>query len=166
MSDIDRAELRRLLSEATPGPWKAEGSQVRGPDRVLVAAAREYSTTVDRPDALIITAAVNALPDLLDALEKAETHRDSLAATLIEVQREKRLLVERVRELHYASDNDSARTPRCEECQGRAGAHPCGCWAYEDRQPVCGHCNASGLGQRVPWPCPTVQALDGGGSDE
>ena len=62
MSDIDRDELRRLLDEATPGPWKAEGSQVRGPDRVLVAAAREHSTTVDRPDALIIAAAVNALP--------------------------------------------------------------------------------------------------------
>ena len=67
MSDIDRDELRRLLDEATPGPWKAEGSQVRGPDRVLVAAAREHSTTVDRPDALIIAAAVNALPALLDA---------------------------------------------------------------------------------------------------
>ena len=102
MSDIDRAELRRLLAEATQGPWEAEGSQVWGPDGVLVAAVCEHSTLVDRPDALIIAAAVNALPGLLDALEKAEGHRDSLAATLIEVQREKRLLADQVRELHYS----------------------------------------------------------------
>ena len=144
----DYTELRRLLAEAMPGPWEAEGSQVWGPDGVLVAAVREHSTLVDRPDALIIVAAVNALPDLLDALEKAEA------------------AVERVREMHYAADNDPARTPRCEECEGRAGTHPCGCWAPEDRQPVCGHCNAPERGQTVPWPCPTVQALDGGGSDE
>lgn len=61
----DHAELRRLLDKATPGPWVAEGSQVWGPDGVLVAAVREHSTIVDRPDALIIAAAVNALPDLL-----------------------------------------------------------------------------------------------------
>ena len=31
MSDIDRAELRRLLTEATPGPWVAEFSGTTGP---------------------------------------------------------------------------------------------------------------------------------------
>ena len=119
MSDIDRAELRRLLAEVTPGPWVAEGSQVWGPDGVLVAAVRE-----------------------LDALDVAES------------------AIERVRALHYAANSDYARTPLCEECQGRAGVHPCGCWAEKDRQPVCGHCNVADLGQRVPWPCPTIQVLD------
>ena len=44
----DYAELRRLLDEATQGPWEAEGSQVWGPDGVLVAAVREYSTINER----------------------------------------------------------------------------------------------------------------------
>ena len=78
MSDIDRDELRRLLDEATPGPWVAEGSQVWGPDGGLVAAVREHSTLVDRPDALIIAAAVNALPALLDAAELLADVRDQV----------------------------------------------------------------------------------------
>ena len=90
MSDIDRAELRRLLAEsARPG------------EVFRVAHGHHYSYAVhDRAGwtvaecagenwAHLIAAAVNALPGLLDALEKAEEHRDSLAATLIEVQREK-----------------------------------------------------------------------------
>ena len=68
----DAAELRRLLSEATPRPWEAEGSQLWGPDGVLVAAVREHSTIVDRPDAHLIAAAVNSMESLLDALDVAE----------------------------------------------------------------------------------------------
>lgn len=142
MSDVDRDELRRLLDEATPGPWMAEGSQVLGPDGVLVAAVREHSTLVDRPDALIIAAAVNALPGLLDALDKAEGHRDSLAATLIEVQREKlapEWAIERVREMHTLA-HERCNFPESAFCEC-ADAH-------------CEECGAS-------YPCPTIQALDG-----
>ena len=109
-------------------------------------------------DSELIAAAVNAPPDLLDTLEKAEAHRDERARLAAQI--------ERVRGMHYPADNDPTRTPRCEECQGRAGTHPCGCWAPEDRQPVCEHCNGPDRGQAVPWPCPTIQALDGGGTDE
>ena len=160
MSDIDRAELRRLLAEATPGPW---GLTYGRHERTrLWSAASGYTDdvialdpTTERgelaSDMRIIMAAVNALPGLLDALDALDVAEAA---------------IERVREMHYAADNDPARTPRCEECEGRAGTHPCGCWAPEDRQPVCGHCNDPERGQTVPWPCPTVQALDGGGSDE
>ena len=59
--------------------------------------------TIEHVTACILEA---VLPDLLDALEKAEGHRDSLAATLIEVQREKlaleRRLADQARELRYA----------------------------------------------------------------
>lgn len=101
MSDIDRAELRRLLAEATPGPW---GVKVRFGlsyiPQVLVSKwvpvprkdAEGYLVGIKHePDVLfvgqdadvpLIAAAVNALPGLLDALEKAEAHRDSLAAKL------------------------------------------------------------------------------------
>ena len=88
-------------------------------------------------------AAVNALPGLLGALEKAEGHRDSLAATLVEVQREKLALeraIERVRELH---------TPGEEWC-GYHNSALCEC-----ANVYCEDCGAS-------WPCPTIQALDGG----
>ena len=186
MSDLGRAELRRLLAEATPGPWEFGDRQFRArvypelfgegrctycgnPDRPLVHTGRgknpwhvheverpwwdhgiyayrasgslivvndtdEYGYMADE-DARFIVAAVNSLPGLLDALEKAEAHRDSLAATLIGVQRERLGLeaaVERVRALHgLCRTCDPARDPHCDCCD-------------ED------------------WPCLTISALHGG----
>ena len=69
--------------------------------------------------------------------------------------------IERVRALHYAADNDIRLTPRCSNCLGKAGVHECGCWADEDRQPVCGHCRKGRKGASVDWPCPTIVALGG-----
>ena len=69
--------------------------------------------------------------------------------------------IERVRALHYAADNDVEHTPVCETCHGKAGAHECGCWADEDRVPVCGHCREGHKFVAVVWPCPTIRALDG-----
>ena len=73
--------------------------------------------------------------------------------------------IARVRALHYAADNDAARTPICETCHGKAGVHECGCWAERDREPVCGHCMDGWHGASVPWPCPTIRALDSDGLD-
>ena len=108
MSAVDRAELRRLLAEAET-PWTIEQAtpKMDGPNwRIrregkagIIVSAHEYGF---HGRGEVIVAAVNALPDLLDALEKAEAHRDSLAATLIEVQRENLALVDQVRELRYA----------------------------------------------------------------
>ena len=91
MSEIDRAELRRLLAEARSKlPWRMGTEE--GCDYGLIYGApyeREGGRymlipTVAEPsygeDSELIAAAVNALPGLLDALEKAEGHRDSLAA--------------------------------------------------------------------------------------
>jgi hypothetical protein len=141
MSDIDRDELRRLLAEATPGPWVAEVSGTTGPVVMDAQSVSAFDHVAKCPhyrgsaDSELIAAAVNALPDLLDALEKAEGHRDSLAATLIEVQRERLGLeaaVERVRALHgLCRTCDPARDPHCDCCD-------------ED------------------WPCLTISALHGG----
>ena len=50
--NIDTAELRRMMAEATPGPWVRAG-------------------LFDNPhDAALSTAAVNALPALLDEVER------------------------------------------------------------------------------------------------
>lgn len=93
------------------------------------------------------------LAALAEALAEAlavRAERDALAAK-----------VEAVRALHYAADNDAARTPICETCHGKAGVHECGCWADRDREPVCGHCREGHKGMSVAWPCPTLRALDG-----
>ena len=144
MSDIDRAELRRLLDEAEL-PWTVEEASpnMGGPNCLLrregkagiIISAHEYGF---HGRGELIAAAVNALPDLLDALEKAEGHRDSLAATLIEVQREKRA-IERVRELHAPYYPLRGGHPYCAACEGD---------------------------EFVPYPCPTIQALDGVATDE
>ena len=67
------AELRRLLDEATPGPWWHEW--VDGDDWWAVygqptggMACPEVCTTWSSDDAAYIAAAVNALPALLDRL--------------------------------------------------------------------------------------------------
>lgn len=51
----------------------------------------------------------------------------------------------------------------CPECHGKAGVHPCGCWADEDTQYECLECaQPKGGGSRrvSPWPCPTVALLN------
>ena len=143
VTEVTRAELRRLLAEAET-PWTIEQTtpNVDGPNWLvrregkagIIISAHEYGF---HGRGELIAAAVNALPDLLDALEKAEGHRDSLAATLIEVQREKLALeraIERVRALHGLCHTCSpARDPHCDCCD-------------ED------------------WPCLTISALYGGES--
>lgn len=63
------ADLRRLLAEATSGPWHTPGISLRpytiyGPDDDDLARAWEAA------DAELAAAAVNALPSLLDELDE------------------------------------------------------------------------------------------------
>lgn len=51
----------------------------------------------------------------------------------------------------------------CPECHGKAGTHPCGCWADEDMRFECLECAlgpASGSRRVVLWPCPTATLLN------
>ena len=179
MSDVDRAELRRLLAEsARPG----EVFQVAYGHHYDYAVHDRAGWTVAECAGehwvRLIAAAANALPGLLDALEKAEAHRDSLAATLIEVQREK-LALERVRALHtcearwgnedYSIDADEYAARKAENDEG---------WDLDTlaRFDVCAECYRieRSIEQRDDgvavleglWPCPTIQALDGVMGDE
>ena len=193
MSNIDRAELRRLLDEAET-PWTIEQAtpNMGGPNWLLrregkagiIISAHEYGF---RERGEFIVAAVNALPGLLDALEKAEGHRDSLAATLIEVQREKLALeraIERVRPSHTPGDvwcnfHDSAwcdcaiahrellqrmALPDDPALGGgvRALHTPGDEWCGYHNSALCECANVYCEECGFSWPCPTIQALDGG----
>lgn len=148
----DQTELRRLLEEATPGPWEFDSFGEDEPE--VNAWAHRFigntipdenghyqiiATTEDGhgPNADLIVTAVNALPELLDDLAKAEGHRDNLAAALLEVQREKRHLVEaleRVKAMHQPYE-----TGKCRECSPAPYSI-----------------------QSISWPCPTYRATHQG----
>ena len=171
----DRTELRRLLDEATPGQWEAEGSQVWGPDGVLVAAVREHSVIVDRPDAQLIAAAVNALPGLLDQLDAAES---ALARVRKLHERESFWQYHRDQEHSYLTQQEAADESGC-DCPYAPEpsadlAHTPECLATITHFDVCAECarieyadadrqahgDFSGYAESL-WPCPTIAALGG-----
>jgi cytochrome c553 len=66
-------------------------------------------------------------------------------------------ILEPIEALHYPANRNFDRTPICADCHGKAGTHPCGCWAEYDRYPICGEC---GEQDHMPlesddYPCPT-----------
>ena len=135
----DLAELRRL-AEAVPMP--GDDPDIIG--RWWDAGDLALYPVSHRQDREFIQA---CSPDVVLALLD---ERDALAAK-----------VERVRALHRPAYNDAARSPICPDCDGKAGVHPCGCWADTDYEPVCAVCNEGHKGMSVPWPCETIRAFDG-----
>jgi len=83
---MNTTELRRLLSQATPGPWEVLRDN---PECHLLAVLMEeeedgetpsYVALADvetRTNAALIAAAVNALPALIAAVEAAEHWRNA-----------------------------------------------------------------------------------------
>ena len=136
----ERAELREWLTY--PGDPEGNAPLTRREARGLLDDIDRL--TAERDEARLL------MGDWAARAGVAEAERDDLTAA-----------IERVRALHYAADNDVEHTPVCETCHGKAGAHECGCWADEDRVPVCGHCREGHKFVAVVWPCPTIRALDG-----
>ena len=72
------AALRELLAKATPGPWTYPNAQFGsgfafyGKDDEQIMRASEHWSTLEPSDedAALIVAAVNSLPELLDALSE------------------------------------------------------------------------------------------------
>lgn len=61
----------------------------------------------------------------------------------------------------FSWDRGLQMNPICDQCHGKAGVHPCGCWADDDLIPECGECTErQGKRRVVTWPCPTIRALD------
>jgi len=124
------AELRGLLEITSPLPWEWTEDLTALPFRAY------YQLRVATSDATLITAAVNALPALLDAAERlavVTAERDALAAS-----------VARVRELHVMHPDDCKCLERMfgGECFHHGGCEACRC----------------------KFPCSTLAALDGSGS--
>lgn len=81
-------ELRRLASEATPGPWQHRGHWVfpaPGDESGFVAMCGDDARGHD--DAAYIVAACNAVPALLDELEAQDAQLAEAQATLERVCR-------------------------------------------------------------------------------
>lgn len=60
-------ELRRLEAEATPGPWKTDGTFIENKTHIL---ATSYHPENCERDAALIVAMRNALPELLSQHEQ------------------------------------------------------------------------------------------------
>jgi hypothetical protein len=95
---VNIGELRKLLEAATPGPWEACGddrggcqcgmvwNRIVGEDGALILNTRHADSDLPTPDlehakanALLVAAAINALPKLLDELEqRRKLHPDLL----------------------------------------------------------------------------------------
>ena len=127
------AELRRLLDNGTPGPWRIDSLEngehclyIDEPSESLGSGGAIVAEWLTDHNANLIAEAINALPALLDAAAE----RDALAAKLAEV-----------RALHQAYV--------CEECR----EDPSGGACRED--PSCEACDS------MSWPCPTIRAIGG-----
>lgn len=86
-----RAKLRALLAEATPGPFKADTADgvwanVLSLHRIGKDGWMErIASRIDANNARLIAAAVNALPQLLDALDKAEAAIERVRAVIADL---------------------------------------------------------------------------------
>ena len=82
---INIPELRKLLADATPGPWKAWQSRTNGKKYVSTLTdlgLAQINKLASPDDGALIAAAVNALPALLDAAEREQRLREALQAVV------------------------------------------------------------------------------------
>jgi len=190
--DLDR--LDKLAEAATPGPWEADltDPSVWGPERIIFgnytmndgfdSPGWEDGTSSDLE--FIAAANPSVVRALVQRVRDAEAEAGRLGSVeslfIDEQERAERAEAERdaalareakVRELHRRTHavfswRDGMRVDDpCPDCDGKAGVHPCGCWADEDAEFVCSECLIGTKGSPAPWPCPTIRALDADGKE-
>lgn len=78
-NNVNIVELRALMAKATPGPWEviADSLDVWAVNERVSAYPWAYKTDRGRANAALIVAAINALPELLAAAERAATRSDT-----------------------------------------------------------------------------------------
>ena len=103
---INATKLRRLLAEATPGPWKQEGVRVSAPN-VLSVCMCNASGQDPLANSTLIAAAVNALPDLLAERERL---REALRLILASASNDCTNLAGQLLEIRVEAKNALAET--------------------------------------------------------
>ncbi|NCL73749.1 hypothetical protein [Rhodococcus sp. YH1] len=139
------AEGRRLLDEATPGPWRVQRDatydHMNGEVETYSVAA-EGGFLDDAADAELIVWSRNNLPALLDRLERIELERIELAEALEMAENvvgygwhiaEHDELVERANDLTAIGREHDECPVWCDECE------------RFEHQRTCAHCNGSGV---------------------
>ena len=146
----DRDRLRELAENATPGPWLPHARYVWTSE--LGGIIQNWSEDANAAaDMEFIAAAHTAMPALLDMLDQAEARIQAVR----ELHRE-----EVVYELDsmngtwvYGADDERVVLHRyCAECSSEDVIH-----AVEDQDWM----EDWGYAWEVPYPCPTIRALDG-----
>lgn len=141
----DRARLRDLTSQATPGPWRVHDEAYDG--MILAVGADEETVYATDADMALMGAARTAIPAILDALEAAyeiiarqertiEGHENVDAVGLRRRAEQAEAQVQAVRELHNADGFQWVGFPRADK-----------------REVYCTRCHDTA-------PCPTIRALD------
>ena len=177
MSEIDRAELRRLLDEATPRPWEFGDRQFRArvvpelfgegrcaycsnPDRPLVHTGRGKNPwhvhEVERPwwdhgiyayrasGSSIVVHDTDEYGYMADEDARIIVAAVNALPDLLDALDVAGSAIERVRALHVRRDE----------------------WCGHHKSTICEVACAYCYECKADWPCPTIQALDGGGRDE
>lgn len=152
MSDLSK--LRVLAENATPGKWGRAASRTieaeqDGSWQIVIDQMNDGvgAGVVESADAEYIIAAQPST--VLALIARAEAAEVKVAA--VEVLHRRSYAV-----FSWATGGVRYEEP-CPDCGGKAGVHPCGCWADTDMEYVCSECKE---GQKsVSWPCPTVRAI-------
>lgn len=119
----------------------------------LAAIAKAYGKyRLDLPGStpLTVVRVFQQVPYLIDEIRRLEAQAEQIKA------------------LHKRAHAVGTRTglryeDPCPECDGKKGAHDCGCWGAFDTVFVCAECHRLGSGSKgvydYTYPCPTIKAL-------
>lgn len=160
MTELNLEEIEARWDEATEGPW------VFQPWSAHLLPSGDYAESILMANA---SSDGELCRGLFDADGEAIAHARRDVPALIAEARRLRAQIERVRELHKRAHAVGTRTglryeDPCPDCDGKKGAHDCGCWGAFDTEFVCAECHRLGSDARgvydYTYPCPTIQALD------
>lgn len=155
LTSDDLAAIRERAAAATEGPWTWASHTTADGDEWAVFDPADHALASNRdgwaPDAEFIAHAREDVPALLAEVERLRAIEAGIEALH--------------RPVHpvFSWEIGLRFEEPCPDCHGRAGVHPCGCWADEDTQYECLECaQPKGGGSRrvAPWPCPTAALLD------
>lgn len=154
---------------ATEGPWDAEvGEDI---EVNALSARTQWNGNVGTPArSWRTTDRILSVDDAEYELDEAEYEQRANDAEFIAASREDvpamavalLAVLDLHKRMHAVFSWNSGRRYEepCPECDGKAGVHPCGCWADSDVQYVCQGCSEVDNGH-VLYPCLTVRAITG-----